>query len=1283
MYEEPLQIYLTSPSGQFARSLNYAIDETTTSLSPYLNQQYELTFTINKTVDGKQVPEYNRLREGMYLVVEKYGLFKMNQPEIDTDGTIETKTIIAYSCDNELEDKILKISINTGLETSMEYLVEYDEDETELLVNPYTGIPYDWIVLYNTFPEQLNILKGEIQDGYYGDSDNNGNIIINDSNMIQEINQVLTLIPRLKSKFIKDENDNDTLEDYISYSYDSSGEHITEIILYDTFISRIDELITFYTKYRDQLSLLPIVLEQTEGAWTVGEIYGIQNGDFSLANKKYQFEIDENIYSFLTQTLAQTIECLVNFNIKHRKVNITPVDKLGKNTGIILSYSNLLNSMSISCDENSLNTRLYVEGADGLSIEQVNFGSSYIDDITYKLNARDENGKRIYVSDELAEKYLRYIDYREEQRIPYIEATKEYNSYLSKISEIKNRVPNDSLKIEWGTYSEDELRQALTSYTNLLNALIAMYKETYGDVGINDDGTVNEAYIKNTEYWYDYEAYNNTITQINVALEIFPYYGDIDKWSSKWTDEEIEAYQNAISAWETEWSLFGSDELEAKIKSYNDKMNVLIESEAIVLKEDSDEAKPWNELTDSDKKDYGKIQSVYESNYQLYKKYYDERNEAQSYLDDVLIPQIEEFGNKQRQADNQRKEIMDLVSLKANFTEEEIKTINLLYRDASYKNENILITNLNNEVSTVDVQLELLKDAQEKLSIYSRPQLNFSIEADNLFGIEEFKPFQKDFVLGNYILVEYKDGTYVKLRLVGYSFNPFIPHDPSFEVSFSNFIRSKNKITDLESLLGMASGSASSSYSSGGGRGGTYGESDDIDVTISNTMLSKLLNTELFGTRVRDVVLDTIDVKTLNAKTAKFGGLANGVTEINGQCLQTGWIIDKTYNGDKSTGVITNTTGSILNLENGYFNFGGGLLKWDGSTLSVKGKVEADSGSIAGYTINGDMLVGSSVGMSGKSGQGYAFWAGSDTPASAPFRVNHSGKFISTTGTIGGWDITSSGITKDSGDNTVYMLPGTNSNKDVWVIRVKDSNGNYTWPFIVRADGSLIANKATISGNITTKEKLTFLNGNDSTSIGYGSYSYSEAGLSVLGKGFMINGDYCGFTGQTYYAKDAWFNAELNVSGESTFNGATIHKWAVVNSNSNAGNVHMTTAGYLRLGVASSMRYKHDITKIKEASLDPKRLLELPIVQYKYNDGYLSEDDNRYDKFIPGFIAEDVAEIYPIAADYEDDGKVNDWNFRMIIPPMLALIQNNNKEIELLKQENKLLRDIIKRAGLN
>lgn len=155
-------------------------------------------------------------------------------------------------------------------------------------------------------------------------------------------------------------------------------------------------------------------------------------------------------------------------------------------------------------------------------------------------------------------------------------------------------------------------------------------------------------------------------------------------------------------------------------------------------------------------------------------------------------------------------------------------------------------------------------------------------------------------------------------------------------------------------------------------------------------------------------------------------------------------------------------------------------------------------------------------------------------------------------------------------------------------------------------------------------------------------------------------------------------------SGSVTFNGATVHKWAVANSNSNAGNAHMTTEGYLRLGVASSKRYKHDVTEIKEADLNPEKLLELPVVQYKYNAGYLSEDDNRYDKFIPGFVAEDVAKYYPIAADYEN-GVVNDWNFRMIVPPMLELIQklwvekdNHAKSIEDLKQKyNDAMTEII------
>ena len=54
-----------------------------------------------------------------------------------------------------------------------------------------------------------------------------------------------------------------------------------------------------------------------------------------------------------------------------------------------------------------------------------------------------------------------------------------------------------------------------------------------------------------------------------------------------------------------------------------------------------------------------------------------------------------------------------------------------------------------------------------------------------------------------------------------------------------------------------------------------------------------------------------------------------------------------------------------------------------------------------------------------------------------------------------------------------------------------------------------------------------------------------------------------------------------------------------------------------------------------------------------------------------GFIAEEVAEIFPIATDYETDKDgnrvVENWNEKYIIPAMLRLIQNQHKEIETLK----------------
>lgn len=121
------------------------------------------------------------------------------------------------------------------------------------------------------------------------------------------------------------------------------------------------------------------------------------------------------------------------------------------------------------------------------------------------------------------------------------------------------------------------------------------------------------------------------------------------------------------------------------------------------------------------------------------------------------------------------------------------------------------------------------------------------------------------------------------------------------------------------------------------------------------------------------------------------------------------------------------------------------------------------------------------------------------------------------------------------------------------------------------------------------------------------------------------------------------------------------------NPASGSANCHITQNGYFRyVNSTSSKRYKHDIKEVTNKELDPHNLYDVEVVQFKYNDGIIKDEtDCRYGKVLVGFIAEQVEEHYPVAVDIED-GKCETWNPRYIIPPMLALIQEQHAQIEEL-----------------
>lgn len=141
----------------------------------------------------------------------------------------------------------------------------------------------------------------------------------------------------------------------------------------------------------------------------------------------------------------------------------------------------------------------------------------------------------------------------------------------------------------------------------------------------------------------------------------------------------------------------------------------------------------------------------------------------------------------------------------------------------------------------------------------------------------------------------------------------------------------------------------------------------------------------------------------------------------------------------------------------------------------------------------------------------------------------------------------------------------------------------------------------------------------------------------------------------------------LTVGNQLLVNNAKIQSEATYESTTSASaNLVISSQAWLNRSTASSRRYKHDIIDL-QGELSSEKLLSVPIRQYKFNNDYISKDDQRYNVDVPGFIAEELYEHYPIAVEIID-GQIEDWNHRMIIPPMLDLIQKLHRRIAELER---------------
>lgn len=163
----------------------------------------------------------------------------------------------------------------------------------------------------------------------------------------------------------------------------------------------------------------------------------------------------------------------------------------------------------------------------------------------------------------------------------------------------------------------------------------------------------------------------------------------------------------------------------------------------------------------------------------------------------------------------------------------------------------------------------------------------------------------------------------------------------------------------------------------------------------------------------------------------------------------------------------------------------------------------------------------------------------------------------------------------------------------------------------------------------------------------------------------------CDYNYSTIYNKFRCYKGEVTL--DSLTSKAT--KLLNVKQNTNAYNLLLMTDGTVTRAASSSKRYKDIGDAISEMDID--NWYKIEPVWAKYKDGYLAEGDENEGRYLPMFIAEDVEEHFPQAATHANN-QIEDWNYRMMIPAMFAMIKQQKSEIDNLKENIKELRKIMK-----
>lgn len=840
-------IYLAKPGKRFFCALG-GIDTSTVSVTLRTNNTAELTFTVDKYVDGVESQGYEELDEMMELYCDGIWYKIMDPPTETNDGTQCTKDITAESYEISLTQyKLKNFKINMGEEDSYEMMYQKNHDTSK----------FYQIKFYNPENEDLSFLHivlkhADVPGWKIGYVDNITpdddkvllpneicNFDVDDQNVYAFFTQ--TAAPAYKCVF---EFDTENLLINV-YKPDSLGKDTNVVLGFRNIqdsvtISRDDSLVTQF--YVDGLDDYNIDLANfgnsviTDCSHFCREPYmnAVLQEKYTAWQKYIESRRDE--YCNLSREYNKNLDILAEL------MNRVPIDTAQTNW-----FGQKVEDLKDAYDSNMAIIKglesIHVDEEGNFDLEDLKNSSDWpmyesimnytLPSIVAALQAQDETiegfGKGNIIS--CVNPVVLGQDW-------YMVGSGTSSFQTVQINDAPAYGITRGVKVtgtDGGIYQHNISIEPSQRYT--LSCFVKGSGTFY--LGYNNTGEdrKNISYNITSSWTRVYTSFNLTSHLIDVAftgssdftvcgmqLEM----GDAPSQFGYFTQSET-----IMKAYETDWKLYGIAELKTKIAIYDSCIKEL---------KKNGYADGYNPL------------SGYEEAYftQMHQKYLDYLNlkdqaetalkERQAEYDAAKKPEIQEKRN-QIAKDVLMENFGKVQEKYPAFTDKETYIIKSLYNQATYSNENIIITTLDSTVDAVDKAITLYKDAVEELYVESHPQYTYTDEIGNIYALPEFREYHDQLAVNDFVRLGLSDTRYVKLRVVEIRYNP-CDMDETMEVTFSNMVQYKSKLTNDNEFLTNALNQTSDRT---GGRVNSINKSSTSDYVITSEAIKQIFSNPLFN----------------------------------------------------------------------------------------------------------------------------------------------------------------------------------------------------------------------------------------------------------------------------------------------------------------------------------------------------------------------------------------------------------------------------------------------------